>query len=337
MKKPVRILALTAATSLALALAACGSGDKAPEASGGIQTLKVGIIGIGSDAAITFAQEKGYFETEGLKVETSVVANPPAGIAAAQSGQLDLTYTPSIPLLNALSQNVKLKVVAAADGYAADALEQAKANDGDGSIVDDTGLLAGKDSGITSPKDLEGKKVSVPARKAQLEVTISNAITEAGGDPAKVNWMVLDPASALQSLQQGRIDAAGLVAPFIAKGVASGDKLIASPGLEFFGPGAVGLWVAGDSAIQAKAAGMAGFERAIYKANAYANEHHAESQELSAKITDTPLDVIKQGAVAYWPTSVSLKEIEGVNEKLVNLGFLPKKVALDDSIILNQK
>lgn len=337
MKKTTRFLALAAATSVALTLAACGSGEKAPESTGGVQNLKVGIIGIGSDAAITFAQDKGYFEAEGLKVDTSVVANPPAGIAAAQSGQLDLTYTPSIPLLNALSQNVKLKIVAAADGYAPDAMEKAKANGNDGSIVDDTGLLVGKDSTITSPKELEGKNVSVPARKAQLEVTISNSIREAGGDPAKVNWMVLDPASALQSLQQGRIDGAGLVAPFIAKGVSTGDKLLASPGLEFFESGAVGLWVAGDSAIGAKPEAMAGFERAINKANAYANEHPAEAQEAAAKLTDTPLDVVKSGAIPYWPTSVELADIERVNERLVNLGFLPKKVELSDDLILNAK
>ncbi|WP_345075341.1 ABC transporter substrate-binding protein [Paeniglutamicibacter cryotolerans] len=286
---------------------------------------------------MSFAQDKGYFEAEGLKVETSVVANPPAGIAAAQSGQLDLTYTPSIPLLNALSQNVKLKIVAAADGYAPDAMAKAKANGNNGSIVDDTGLLVGKDSGVASAKELEGKNVSVPARKAQLEVTISNTIKEAGGDPSKVNWMVLDPASALQSLQQGRIDAAGLVAPFIAKGVAAGDKLVASPGLEFFETGAVGLWVAGDSAVNSKTEAMAGFERAINKANAYANEHHPEAQEAAAKLTDTPLDVIKSGAVAYWPTSVEIADIDRVNDRLVNLGFLPKKVELNDGLILNQK
>ena len=170
-----------------------------------------------------------------------MVANPPAGVAAAQSGQLDLTYTPSIPMFNALSQGVPLKIVAAADGYSDEAMGKS-----DLTLVDDTALIVGKDSPITSVGELEGKTISVPARKAQLEVTISNAVKQAGGDPSKINWIVLDFSSAVQSLKQGRIDAAGLVAPFTSKAVAEGGKVVSSPGVEFFEKGAVGLYVAGE-------------------------------------------------------------------------------------------
>ena len=123
-----------ALAALTLALTACGGSGTAAAPAGGSTTLKVGTIGIGSDAAIRMAVDKGYFADEGLDVQVSVVANPPAGIAAAQSGQLDVTYTPSIPMLNALSQNVPLTVVAAADGYADGA-----ADSGSTDKVDDTG------------------------------------------------------------------------------------------------------------------------------------------------------------------------------------------------------
>ncbi|WP_138413198.1 ABC transporter substrate-binding protein [Sinomonas gamaensis] len=318
------------AAVLALALSACGGSSSASSAAGdSVTTLKVGTIGIGSDAAIKLAIDKGFFKEQGLDVKTSVVANPPAGIAAAQSGQLDLTYTPSIPLLNALSNNVPLTVVAAADGYSAEAMSSK-----DMTKVDDTGLLVQKDSTIKRPKDLEGKSVSVPARKAQLEVTVSKLIKDDGGDPSKVNWMVLDPSSALQSLNSGRVDAASLVAPFVSKAMSQGDRLLASPGVEFFKAGAVGLWVTGNSALQKERKAIEGFKAAIYKANAYANQHIDEAQQLSAQITNNPIDVIKGGAVNYWPDKVTTDDIQRVNDSMVELGYLKTPVKLPANLVL---
>jgi NitT/TauT family transport system substrate-binding protein len=317
------------AAVLALALSACGGSTSASPAADSVTTLKVGTIGIGSDAAIKLAIDKGYFKEQGLDVKTTVVANPPAGIAAAQSGQLDLTYTPSIPLLNALSNNVPLTVVAAADGYSQEAMSSK-----DMTKVDDTGLVVRKDSPITRPKDLEGKSISVPARKAQLEVTVSKLVKDDGGDPAKVNWMVLDPSSALQSLDSGRIDAASLVAPFVSKAISQGDRLLASPGVQFFKAGAVGLWVTGNNVLQKERKAIEGFKAAIYKANAYANQHLDEAQQLSAQITNNPIDVIKAGAVNYWPDRVTTEDIQRVDDSMAELGYLKTPVKLPSNLIL---
>ncbi|MGL3807104.1 ABC transporter substrate-binding protein [Paeniglutamicibacter sp. R2-26] len=332
MKLSLRSMAVLAVGSLTLAMAACGGGTEQGGAAGGGTTLKVGTIGLTSDAAIELAKEKGYFANEGLTVETSVVANPPAGVAAAQSGQLDVTYSPSIPMFNALSQGVPLKIVAAADGYSDEAMAT-----GNLMLVDDTALIVAKDSPITSLDQLEGKTISVPARKAQLEVTISSAVQQAGGDPGKINWIVLDPSSAVQSLKQGRIDGAGLVAPFTSKAVAEGGKVLSSPGVEFFEAGAVGLYVAGESTVEKKTEQMKAFARAIHKANAYANEHHDEAMEVASKLTDTPVEILKNSAVTYWPTEVRLKDMQHVDSRLAALGFLPEEVKIDDSLILSEK
>lgn len=334
LKKFTAVLAVAAS----LVLAGCGSGagsetgsgSEGSTAAGDTPTLKVGTFGIGADAAIEMAIDKGWFEEEGLKVETIVVANPPAGIAAAQSGQLDLTYSPSIPMLNALSQNVPLKVIAPADGYAEDALQSQ-----DLAKVDDTGLFVPKGSDITGPKDLEGKSVSVPARKALMEVTVAKLVKDAGGDPAKVNWMVLDAASALQSLDSQRVDAATLSAPFTAQAESKGHILLASPGIAFFERGAVGLWVAGAKTVQDKPEQMAAFARAITKANDYANNHLEEAQEASAELTGVPLEIVSQGAENYWPIEVKLEEIQRVNKQLAELGFLANEVPLDQDLIFS--
>lgn len=323
------VFAVAAAAAAALFLSACssdaGSGD-APSA-GGTTTLKVATIGLLADGALQLGIQQGFFSDEGLSIETSVVANPAAGLAAAQSGQVDLAYAPSIPVLNALSQSVPLKIVQAADGYA-----DGDADAADADKKDDSALYASAASGITTIAQLAGKTIAVPARKAQLEVTISAALSDAGVDPASINWVVLDFTSAAAALKAGQVDAAGLVTPFTDQAEADGATHIASPGIQFFREGAVGLWVAGTNTVEGKSSAIAGFQRAIAKSNAYANEHPDDAVQAGIDYTKSSLTVA-DATVPYWPTSVREEDIQRVDDKLVALGFLASPVSLDGVIV----
>lgn len=312
-----------------LALAACTAAPSDTPSGGGgeLTTLKVATIGLVSDGALMLGQEQGFFEEEGLKIETSVVANPPAGLAAAQSGQVDIAYAPSIPLLNALASGVPLKVVAPADGYvpgAADAEDPAE--------VDDTGLYASAASGITEVADLEGATIAIPARKAQLEVVISDALDRAGVSPSSVEWVVLDFTSAVAALASGNVDAAGLVSPFTGEAAAAGATFVSAPSVGFFEEGAVGLWTAGESTLSGKADAIAAFQRAIVKSNAYAMDHPEDAIQAGIDATGSTLTV-DEIKLPYWPAEVAPIDLERVNDKLVKLGFLPSAVDLEGVVV----
>lgn len=312
-----------------LALAACTAApaDSGSGASGEVTTLKVATIGLISDGALLLGQEQGFFEDEGLAIETSVVANPPAGLAAAQSGQVDIAYAPSIPLLNALASGVPLKVVAPADGYV-DGASEAE----DPAEVDDTGLYASAASGITDVADLEGATIAIPARKAQLEVVITDALDRAGVDPSSVEWVVLDFTSAVAALKSGNVDAAGLVSPFTGEAAAAGATFVSAPSVGFFEEGAVGLWTAGEGTLSGKADAIAAFQRAIAKSNAYANEHQEEAIQAGIDATGSTLSV-DQVKLPFWPAEVAPIDLDRVNEKLVGLGFLPAAVDLEGVVV----
>lgn len=312
-----------------LALAACSSGPAdTPSGEGGeLTTLKVATIGLISDGALMLGQEQGFFEEEGLALETSVVANPPAGLAAAQGGQVDISYAPSIPLLNALASGVPLRIVAPADGFVAGAADAANPAE-----VDDTGLFASAASGITEVSDLAGATIAVPARKAQLEVVISDALDRAGVDPGSIEWVVLDFTSAVAALQSGTVDAAGLVSPFTAEADAAGAVLLDSPSVGFFEEGAVGLWTAGEGTIAAKGDAIAAFQRAVAKSNAYANEHPDEAIQAGIEATGSTLSV-DDVKLPFWPAEVAPVDVERVNEKLVALGFLPAPADLEGVVL----
>ncbi|WP_101846975.1 ABC transporter substrate-binding protein [Zhihengliuella sp. ISTPL4] len=312
-----------------LALAACSAtpADPSGAADGELTTLKVATIGLVSDGALLVGQEQGFFEDEGLRVETSVVANPPAGLAAAQGGQVDIAYAPSIPLLNALASGVPLRVVAPADGY----VDGAAAAE-DPAAVDDTGLYASAASGITEIADLEGATIAIPARKAQLEVVVSDALDGEGVDPSSVEWVVLDFTSAVAALQSGAVDAAGLVSPFTSEAAAAGATFVSAPSVAFFEEGSVGLWTAGEGTVSAKSDAIAAFQRAVARSNAYANEHPEEAIQAGIDATGSALDV-EDIKLPFWPAQVVPEELDRVNEKLVALGFLPSPVDLQDVLV----
>lgn len=328
--RPTRRASGAVVAATVLALAACSSTPAAapsPGEEGELVTVKVATIGLTSDGALLTGIEQGFFEDEGLKIETSIVANPPAGLAAAQSGQVDIAYAPSIPLLNALSSGVPLKVIGAADGYVEGASESE-----DPDALDDTGLYASSASGITSVGELEGATIAIPARKAQLEVVIAEALEKEGIDAEAVNWVVLDFTSAVAALKSGTVDAAGLVNPFTSEADAIGAVRLASPSVRFFEEGATGLWTAGAATVDGKAEIISAFQRALAKTNAYANEHPEEAIQAGLDYTGSEL-ALDQVKLPFWPLAVLPEELERVNDKLVALGFLAQPVALDGVIV----
>ncbi len=114
------------------------------------------------------AEEKGYFKEEGLDVELQFPANPtdPLNLAAAGKITLGFYYQPDIVMARA-NEDVPVKSV--------------------GSIVRSplNRIVTLKESGITRPKDLEGKTVGfsgTPLHESILKKIIEND----GGNPDNV-------------------------------------------------------------------------------------------------------------------------------------------------------
>jgi NitT/TauT family transport system substrate-binding protein len=326
---------LAAVAALGLTAVACGDDDDTQASSGdgaaATTTIKVAALPITTSAVLQLAQEKGWFESEGLEVELETVTNPPAAVAAVQGNQAQIGYAPSIPILNAASQGVPVKVVAPADGTNPDA-EQEIAEGASPSEYDDTALLAAPGSGIEAPKDLAGRTVAVPARKAQMEVTIAKAVADDGGDPTKIRWIALGFPEMQAALTSKRVDAIGTVTPFTGQAEKKGAKAIAYPQLAMFPRGAVGLWFTSADFASENADAVESFRRVVEKANAYANDHLDEVRQLAVTTTQTPLEVLEAAADPYWPTEVTTDDLQRAADALVELGYLDSAPDVSDVI-----
>jgi NitT/TauT family transport system substrate-binding protein len=323
-----RIVGLIAA--LGLAVAACGGDEEGGGATsggsgdGGGTTTKITVatLPITSNAVIKLAQDKGWFREERLEVETITVPNPAAVVAAVQGGQAQFGYSPSIPVLAAAAQGVDLRVVAPADGTNPEAHSAIEGGASPGEY-DDTAVLARPDAGIASPKDLAGKTVAVPARKAQMEVSIAKAVADDGGDPSTIKWIALGFPEMGAALQAKRVDAIGTVTPFTGQAEAKGAEAVAYPALALFPEGAVGLWISTSEYVDGNPEVVQGFQTAIKRVNAYANDNLDEVLQVATTTTQTPIDVLKGAAEPYWPTAVTAEDLRRAADAMVELGYLP--------------
>lgn len=310
-------------SSSALVLATAGPAAAATD-------IKVGITAINSVGTIPWAVSSGIFKKNGLNVtEIKVFPAPPPSLAALAAGAVQFTYAPTIPVINAYANGgVALKVVAPADGYPLTQLLSAKKNPALAAKLDDTGVCVSPTGGINSWKDLAGKTVSVPARGAQGEVTIAQAVKSAGGNPATVNFVVLPFGAALDAVKAGKTQAAFTVEPFTSECAANGLKNLGSPGIQFFtNEQAIGVWVTTAKFAQENPAAVLAFQKSIWEVNRFASTKAGFDkilQSINPTYTQVDLATARKANPAYYPPTITANDLKNPASKMLALGFLKK-------------
>lgn len=194
--------------ALAVALAACGgTGTSAsPSAgasgeSGGVEVINLTLnwFPLADHAAYYDALEKGYYTDAGLAVNILQGSGSGETLRRVSIGQADLGLADTGVVINGIRNGATAKMVM---------------------MVMDRGwnaIWAKKGSGITTVKDLCGKKIGAPVADAgrALWPALANA---QGLDPNCVQWVDILPAAKYQTLASGSVDAildAVTGAPFV--------------------------------------------------------------------------------------------------------------------------
>lgn len=183
MKK--KIVAVLTAGCMALSLAACGSGETS---QGENEKEKITFVldwtPNTNHTGLYVAQEKGYFEDEGLEVE--IVQPPEDGadaLVASGKAQFGISF-----------QDTMAPGVVGEDALPTTAVAAVVQHN-------TSGIISRKGEGMDTPKGLEGKKYATwdaPIEKAMME----NVVEADGGDFSKVEMIpstVTDEVSALES------------------------------------------------------------------------------------------------------------------------------------------
>lgn len=174
--------------------------------------VKVGMKQVVSDAGVLIGLAKGYYKDLGIKIEPVQFNTGQEMINALAAGQLDVGATVTASgLFNAMSRDIPVKIVA-----------------DKGINVPGKGyyrLVIRKDlvGTINDFADLRGRKIAVVGTASLDEIALDRVLNKGGMTTKDVDLQVIRSfPDMLVSLGNKSIDAAMVIEPFIAVGVAKG-------------------------------------------------------------------------------------------------------------------
>jgi len=153
---------------------------------------------------VYIAQDKGFFQKHGVNVEIiDLVAAGPTALQAVSGGNAEACLSATMAIIAARAQG--LPVIGVSDiqsTIGTQALEE---------------FFVRKDSGINSIADLKGKTLAINMAKASFHYTWLMALTAAGLAEDDVNFIILPFDQQELALSNGRVDAIGLMQPYVLR------------------------------------------------------------------------------------------------------------------------
>ena len=113
MKKIKRnLLLLAMSLTMIISLVGCGAKEEVQENN----TIRLGVMSAADSAPILLAQEKGYFEEEGVNLELEIFSNGATKQSSIQAGELDAAMLSMIQFLNNVKGGLQAKITTTTDG-----------------------------------------------------------------------------------------------------------------------------------------------------------------------------------------------------------------------------
>ena len=327
--KAWRVLALVCV--MGLVVAACGGDDNGNDnaASGGgnapkeLTKLKVGVVPVVDVAPLYLGIKKGFFKDEGLDVTPVVAQGGAAIIPAVVNGDQQIGFSNVVSLLLGQTQDLPVQIIS----------QGIQATD---DPENDTAAIAVKgDSPIKTAADLEGKTIAINTLKNISELTVKAALDGEGVDVSTLKFVEVPLPDMVGQLNAGRVDAAGLVEPFITTGKAAGDRTIIYDRVATEPKMTVATYFTSKSFLGSDPDTVDAFVKAMQKSLEYAADHPDEARDAIAEYTEIPPDVLAKVVLPLWQTDLNRSSIDKINELMVKYGISEKKADVDALIAKN--
>lgn len=320
-KRNSGVVAIGAA--LLMALSACGGsatgGSEAEPTSTGPAEVTILYSRAAEQVGLWVAQEEGLFEKNGVKATLTEAPDATQVAVGISGGSAQLGYETGPDFLSAVDAGVDLVV---ASGLSVDTAENAR-----------VALIAGKDSGISSPADVAGKRIAVPGVNTSSQLSTIRQLEKAGVDVSGITWVALPFQQAPDAIKSGRIDAAVSVYPFIGLLKSQGHKPIIA---QYAAPGekqlvvflsADGKW-AGDNPEAVK-----GIRKALDEANAFVAANPDKTRVIMEKYTGLKPEVINAIPFPNLSTDVTTEQLGFFMDIMKDQKLIKKDLDLGSLIV----
>jgi NitT/TauT family transport system substrate-binding protein len=249
-------------------------------------SLLVGVVSSSSDGGIFIAIDRGYFQEEGLQVETQQFQTGVDQIAPLGAGQLDIgTGAIAAGLYNAIGRGVPLRMVA--DKGSTPAPEW-----------DFNALMVRKDlidSGqVQDYKDLKGLTITTTAPGNSTEVDVAKALERGGLTFADINFTHISFSDMITAFQNRAIDAAIVIEPYLSRIEKLGTAVRWKGTRDFYGNQQVAVIMYGPKLVEEQQdvarRWMIAYLRGVRDYNdAFGPKRQGREQVIQTLITHTPI------------------------------------------------
>lgn len=285
MKKIIKkALACTLASVMMFGIVGCTKKEAKEENS----TIRLGVMAASDSAPILLAQQKGYFEEEGVNLELEIFTNGASKQSSIQAGELDAAMLSMIQFLNNRKAGLEAKITTTTDG---------------------TFPI------VLSKNYVEKKDVKV----GLMEVSVTNFLADQYLEDYNVEKVFINEMPVrMQMLMADQLDMAVLPEPLASNAELKGLKKVVYGEPDDFTPNAI---VFTDEFIANNPKTVEGFHKAYNKAVKDINNNVEEVKdvlvnklELNPQVKD--LMVLPTYHTTRIPTSEFLDEVEDWTENL---------------------
>ncbi|CDJ98970.1 4-hydroxybenzoate 3-monooxygenase (fragment) [Microbacterium sp. C448] len=313
MKKSLAAIAIAA--TAAIALSGCtdsgASPSTAPSESGDgeLRQIRVAALPIAETGALWAAIDAGIFEEHGLDVEVVPAQGGAQAIPALLSEDIQFAIGQPFGPIRADLQDLGIAII----GDYANSLA-------DGEDVN--AVVALGDSGIASPKDLSGKKVSVNSLGAAGDLTIRAAVDADGGDSSTIEFVEVAFPEAKAQLDAGTIDAAWVPDPFRGIVLGAGGVSVVSP-YQAVIPGLTVLTnITTQKMLDEDPELVASYSEAMAEALAYAADNEDAVREAIATGLDIPAEAAAGIVLPTFTWELDTESIETLGDLAVEYEYI---------------
>lgn len=283
------------------------SGGEEPAAE--TRTVRVAALPIAETGALWAAIDAGIFAEHGFEVEVVPAQGGAQAIPALLSGDIQIAIGQPFGPFRADLQDLGIVMIG---DYA----------NSQASGQDVNAVVSLADSGITSPADLAGKRVSVNSLGAAGDVTIMQAVADAGADPTTIEFVEVAFPDAQAQLESGNIDAAWVPDPFMSMIAAEGN-IVMHPYQETIPGLTVLTTITTQELLDTDPQFIQGFAEAMADALAWAEENEESVRAAIAENLGIPEAAAAGITLPVFTPTLTVEDLTALAEIAVDFGVLP--------------
>lgn len=302
--------------ALSLSLAACSdSGENSGD--GDLTQITIGAIPIGDTAALHIADQQGFFEEEGLEVEIEETSGGAIAVPGVESGDYDFAFGNTVSLMVAQDQGLDLRYVTNGATTTGELGE------------DFAAVVAPEDSQLETSADLSNGEASSNNLNNIGDLSIRLAVDKAGGDGSDIEFVELGFGEAQAAVENGNVEAALILEPFLTPALEEGLKPVSWPYAEAHPEFDIGGFFTRADYFEEDPETVEAFSNALNKALEYSEENPDDVREVIGSYVPIEDDVLEEMTLPKFTPEFSREGLAEMGEAAVEHGVISEEPDLD--------